>query len=345
MLDRMKVALKRSVPYHIYKLCKNYKELSPLVDFGLQSDKVLYFKEYGKKNPDKRYYHIDQQWTTGFFALYKVMVHKLQVAKAFNLYPVIEWHRSTCLYSKNCGAENPYEDYFFQPTEETLEDMKHSKYVLKAETSHFDLANLYCGYDFRGNFEIFGEIIRTQLRPVPELQSYLDIGINDIVGQERIIGVHHRGGDYQIGYRYHPKPVTCEQTWEAVEQLMEKTGIKKVFVATDDQRVLNFFKKRLQSNLFYYEGVTRVSDDISVCDTKSDPYMLGTSVLRDVYTLAACTCVISGVSNVAWGIDAINAAFFKPFSERIVLDNGINMEGPFVRQRCSAENENKTNTY
>lgn len=318
--------------YACYCFIKQFGKMSELIWNVQKGERILFFEKYGECNPDKHFYYIRAKAAEGFFAHYRELVYELMVAESLNCIPVVEWNEKHFWYADKSAnnLESPYDYFFEQPGKISLREMKNSKYVLEASLEHLPLANAEWQYKKQNSFAREGEIIKKFLHPTLIVQKHIDNDLRRMLLSKRIIGIHFRGGDYKVGYKGHPVYVTAEQTYNALVVMMQETGIKEVFLATDDQNALCYFKEKLGNSLFYYDDTDRVDNDSAVSTYAGESYKLGLDVLRDVYTLAICTGLISGLSNVGWAAAAINAAWYKPFEQRVVLDNGTNAFGPAV---------------
>lgn len=118
----------------------------------------------------------------------------------------------------------------------------------------------------------------------------------------KVIGVHIRGSSFRSRRLYgHPIPLEAADLFVPIDHALEK-GFEMMFLATDDTRHLLELKKRYGNRVRYYAETFRVDGDVDIAQTENvrenHGYYLRREVLRDVYTLAKCDALISGLSQV-----------------------------------------------
>ena len=146
----------------------------------------------------------------------------------------------------------------------------------------------------------------------------------------RILGVHARGTDFNVGFRDHPIVNLPEEFLRKTKEVFINGKYDKVFLATDDVNILRLFEKELGESLLFYKDVFRSDDHRGAHTIQSDQplhyYRLGLEVLRDVYTLAGCDALVCGLSQVSFAARYVNIAIGKHFNEIVNLNNGIRVK-------------------
>ena len=154
--------------------------------------------------------------------------------------------------------------------------------------------------------------------------------IRDII-DDNTLGVHVRGTDFNNHLYDHPTQVTSNQHVEVALNAMEKYGFTKVFVATDEEKILEQFKTVFGDNLVYYSDVYRSTDGkavhLSNVARENHKYLAGLEVLRDMYTLSYCKGFIAGISMVSTSVLITKESRNEKFVYKNIIDNGINKSG------------------
>lgn len=276
---------------------------------------LLYFKSYGKENPDINFYDIFLDYPSkGFFALLIQTLDALRYADRFALTPVVTWSDS-CLYKekeKVNGTTNPFEYYYEATSAYTKEELEHSLSVLQYRdyqryidknhpfgvVSKTIVENGYYDSYISQNAEIYRKYIKLKAPVLAWIQhSMEDIGFTD-----NTLGVHVRATDFKKGYIDHAKAVTCNEYIKAVQSALLKYNFNKVFLATDEIDVVEEFRKEFNDLIICCDDVYRSMDGSAIHFSNAErvehKYKLGLEVIRDMYLLSMCRGLIGGYSNV-----------------------------------------------
>ena len=80
--------------------------------------------------------------------------------------------------------------------------------------------------------------------------------------------------------------------------------------------------------MFFYQDTFRGNTDISVAFSKSErefhKYKLGYEVIRDMWTLAQCDGLVSGLSQVSSCARIVKESQGKQYIDLKIIDRGIN---------------------
>lgn len=290
---------------------------------------------YGTENKDKVIYIIhcfsDKY---GFFATHRATLLALLFADKCDMVPVVEYG-TNFLYSDSKYShdfdKDPFEYYFKQPSSVSLKSAYKSAKVIHSHPMHVYFMELMlngkCGtYDTKKNFYIeTTKMHKKYIHLNNKTQTYINDSINSIIGGTRVLGVHARGSDFKRKYNIHPIYVTSDEYLKAIKKELMNNSWNKIFLATDDFKMLKVFEKEFGNKLLYYSDVKRTNGQTSVAFTKSKrkyhQYRLGLEVLRDVYTLSSCRGFIAGISQVSICTRIINAIDF-PFEFLQIIDKG-----------------------
>jgi len=135
------------------------------------------------------------------------------------------------------------------------------------------------------------------------------------------LGVHIRGTDYKVGYNTHPVYVSPQMYFEHIDQAMKQYGFSKIYIATDDQEILDTFIDHYgeEKLLYAHDNIRGTGDKGIHTSDNSERYRLGMEVLCDMAALAQCGGIISGISQVA----LITRVYKKSKGQEFVYDKVI----------------------
>lgn len=295
-------------------------------------------RHFGLTNKDKTIYFIcENNGALGFFAMYRYWLEYLYFADICGYHPVISGGNKFAYKEEERvhGKKNPFEYYFYQPVGIELKQVKSSYYVISSHTLHRKIIELvytgrYSNYFFNSNYmQVMGGIVKKYMKFNDKTWQFITSGLNklDFVGK-KIIGVHVRGTDFRSNYNKHPVYVTAEDCFSEIERISEEKSYDKIFLATDDKRILNQFIVRYGDRVCYYVDVVRNDRNKSVIfeenNTKNYKYRLGLEVIRDMYTLAKCDALVAGISQVAICAQLNKLAMEEAYEDIAIIDKGIN---------------------
>lgn len=302
---------------------------------------VLVFKHLGLDNPDKNIYLIYlNNKNRGFFSLFNLVLDGLEFAEYYHLTPVVEFGEDIIYHENNGinGIINSFEYYFKQPGNISVTAARQSKNVVFYEFVHRKLAipdfNLTIGASLTDETKLEdyinrrGDLITRYIQFSDRTQAYLDDTVKPLIGERKTLGVHVRGTDMNIGYNGHAKIVPAEEYLRVSAQAVKDKGFEKVFLATDEEGVINLFESEFGNRLVYYKDILRSEDGqalhFSQNSRENHQYLLGLEVLRDMYSLALSDGLVAGISNVSLAARMMKRSFNKEYIHINILNNGIN---------------------
>ena len=168
--------------------------------------------------------------------------------------------------------------------------------------------------------------IKIKKKILQEAQIYIDKNFK----YKKILGVHFRGSDQKTQER-HPFPATIKQIEFKINDLMNKKKFDKFFLVTEEKKYLNYFKKKMNNKILYYNSFTSYNTDI-FNDNQSNRYLhrykIGKENILNMLCLGSTDHILYVSSNLA------DAAIF--FSNKKIattkIDNGYNSKNIFVAQ-------------
>lgn len=272
----------------------------------------------------------------GFFAEFRSILGYLFYCERFGFIPVVEIGSGFPYYETDGihGKKNAFE-YYFQPVSDvSVEEAYKSYNVFISHWAHLTYAESYekknFGYSISEAYlEKMGEIARKYITLQPWVEEYINQSIVQIGSIDHTLGIHVRGGDFKRGYAGHPGFISPEKYAQKASEIMDKEGYNKIFLATDDLHAINIFRGKFGDRLIYYNDVKRTDGDVSVAfseDTRENHhYLLGLEVLRDAWTLAKCTGLAAGASQVSICAQIINIGGKNSAYKSVdIINSGIN---------------------
>ncbi|MDE6851317.1 MAG: hypothetical protein K2J67_02365 [Lachnospiraceae bacterium] len=307
-------------------------------------------RHFGPKNKDKILYYIEDKdknvHKLGFFALYRRWLEYLYFADVCGYAPVIyadsrfSYRESKAVYN----TTNPFEYYFIQPAGISLQEAKCSDRVVMSDHIHREMVELILtgkrgSYKYNSRYlHMLAHVTAKYIRFTPHTQHYMDESLNKLAfGQEKILGVHMRGTDYRAMYHDHPVYVKEDECFKEIDKLLGKNLYNKIFIATDDKRILDKFVYRYGDKLCFYEDVERSGQNKSIAFHYSardrNKYLLGLEVIRDMYTLSMCAGLVAGVSQVAICAQIHKLSRKEKYEDRVIIDKGLYNNQNFFTKR------------
>lgn len=272
----------------------------------------------------------------GFCAMYRAWIEYIYLADVCGLIPVIQAGKHFAYREDSAinGTRNAFEYYFEQPTSVGVRTAGRKRNVLHSCVFHREMVELvftgkcaHYGYTKRYMHEM-ARIIRKYIKFNAQTQQYVDTGIEKLgINDAKVLGVHIRGTDFRAKYDNHPIYVTEEDCFQEVDYLLQEGAYEKIFVATDDARILKNFLIKYGEKMCFYEDVERSNRNRSVAFSKSSRrqhrYLLGMEVIRDMYTLSKCSGLVAGISQVAICAQIHKLANKQSYEDIKIIDKGI----------------------
>lgn len=303
---------------------------------------------WGSENKDKTLYYIKEKNVTrlGFFALYRRWLDYLYFADICGYVPVICTDSRFVYKEKKAvhNTTNPFEYYFMQPAGISVAEAGHSNRVVLSNNIHREMVELILtgaggGYKYTKRYMLLmAHVAAKYIKFNLHTQSYMEESLTKInFEKDKMLGVHMRGTDYREMYHDHPVYVTEEECFTQVDRLLNKSLYDKIFLATDDERILEKFIYRYGDRLCFYEDVARSRQNKSIAFHQStreqNKYLLGMEVIRDMYTLAMCAGLVAGVSQVSICAQIHKLSKKEKYMDKIIIDKGIYSNQKLFKKR------------
>lgn len=235
----------------------------------------------------------------GWYILYTLLGIRFAVEN--NYIPVVDW--------KNCklpqydadkvGKENVWEYYFEQPFHISLEEAyKSDNFFIIDDVS--EMASMY-RLDIEKFVDFFNQdtmewrrYFQHYIRIKRETKEYFEsLRMNQIVNSDKnIVGILARGTDYKelrpVG---HLSPIAIGRIFDEIAKLSNEIDIAQIFLATEDQCILQEFKKRYSGKICSVETKrygTIGRDTLNIIYKDEDGYERDLKYLYSLYVISKC---------------------------------------------------------
>ena len=287
----------------------------------------LIFKSFGELNEDKIFYVIKRSPGTGLFSNVTFVLNHLKICEKNNFIPIIDMDNFKTIYNENKkikNTNNAWEYYFEKLNKFSLDEVYKSKNVLITSDKFFHFFTYNIDLD-----DQMIKILQTQIKINKILyKSYKRI--SNIFNGNKILGIHFRGTSYKRSPG-HPFPATKRQMFEITKNLIKKEKIDKIFLVTEEQNYLNFFKKKFPDKIIHIKCCYRSNknDAFKIYPRDRHRYKLGREALLETLLLSKCDHFIYLCSNVSSAAISFN---LNKEQKRIEIKNGINSKNILISQ-------------
>lgn len=298
-----------------------------LISYGVPTQKILlmaewqkmdFFHTFGDKNPDKLFYLISKpiRAGNGLISLLYMYLDLLRGIEGSNIIPVIDLqtYKNQYLADDEVGKVNAWEKFFEQLSDYKLEDVLQSKNVILAHDDAGYLNNYKDDYPIEELSRVYKKYISFK----PDVVQYIEQQARSTInGEKNVLGVLYRGTDMNsLKLKKHMIQPSLDEVYREVCLFQKKYGCKKIFLSTEDEKALIFFKNKFGNNLIYtnqkrYDelGSNWISEVKN--DRENDSYLRGVEYLTTIKLLSECDYLVSGVVAGSIGALIMNDGHYK----------------------------------
>ena len=285
-----------------------------------------------KKSQNIYIINIDNDKVAGYFAIIRNVLSGMYIADIMGMLPYVNITRS--LYN---DSDNLFEYFYEQPFKGNVDDIyekyncflferKHSQLVDNALLEKYDLVN---GYDVTDMYiEKMAYIYNKYLILNKEGKLLEEKDIKALFGDNHVLGVHVRGTDFGKKVEGHPVQLSVEDYFDFVDEAMNRNIFNKIFIATDENMILNKFEEKYPKKIIAFKDVYRSEDKESIhsqIKTKGmNGYQISKEVMRDMLALSNCEGLIAGKSQVSLMARISKKANGKEFRYEKIINKGNN---------------------
>lgn len=274
------------------------------------SPNIIKIEHLGTQNMDKIIYHIcfDSE-VNGFFAMWRYSLHCLEFSEFYGFVPVVEWGSKTVYYEPAGidGIMNAFEYYFAPISDIDIDEIKNSAKIVNAHPGR-DYTPTMPLPNYTSNTELIEKYVylcRKYLRIRPYILDRINIDIQNLLLGKKTLAVHVRGVEWG-NIKGHPQKPNLQKYINDINNAIQKYHFTQIFLATDSNDTIEYFRKSFNIPVIYYGDVARAqngSNILAIYDKSTkrnqNAFLLGYEVLRDMFTMVACNSIIAGTSNIS----------------------------------------------
>lgn len=276
------------------KRSKYIKKIENKLKMNIVDSKYLVIKRESKNAP------------LGLFGHYITNLGWIEYALRKNMIPVIDMqnYQNSFHSAEEVGYVNTWEYFFEQPgkvgVDEALRSGK-ARYIWKEIPDYQPNESL----DFLYNEQIvdyFRDISRKYIVIKDDVKKELEIEEKKLFeenSRKRILGVLARGTDYiTLRPYFHPVQPTVDKLCNKIDEYRKRFDCEKIYLATEDQKILDTLKRRYSSDLLYtdqkriYKTNTYLNDTAEFVNRSGK--IRGVEYLKSIYLLSRCNGLVAG---------------------------------------------------
>lgn len=327
--EDLKNILKSSkLVHYVIRSILNYRN-PQIRNMIIGENESLIIERKGDAHSETHYYLLQyNNPKAGFFAIMKEVLNYCEFADRHNLAPVVVWGNDILYYDKN-KKENSFEYYFIQPAKIAVKDLSKVQNLIYSKPQDLNMfTKKQGGYSYSNKIMTYAYLYKKYIHLNDETKNLIYKMIAEIGVNERTIGVHIRGTDYKRKYNRHPVYVEVKEYQNVIKEFMKTGNYDKIFLATDDQQILEEMVNEIGSeNILYVKEAFRSTDGKAIHYGNAggvSPYQLGYDVLKDVYLLANCGGLIGSLSNVSMFAQIVKRSEGMWYKNIQIIDKGVN---------------------
>lgn len=291
---------------------------------------------YGPENASKTYYVIGQTdlscglwWITN-----KVLMH-LAYADEKGYIPIVDLLNYHTQYhnSDEIGKVNVWEKFYEQPADVNLDYISNSQNIIISDKRAAPAKKYLMGntdfYTDPNRLNYFRILYHKYIKFSKPTLEYLEgVRLSIIPANARVLGVLCRGTDYlQKKPRNHPVQPDPSVVIEMVKHVLCDKCCEYVFLATEDNDILDLFRNEFGEKLLYINqkriSAEDMKDEIFVINISAsrtnDRYTMGLEYLSATYILSKCNCFIGGRTGGTKGVLLMS----DEFEYKYIFDLGL----------------------
>lgn len=314
--------MQRSYFGHMVKkvLLKLYKKLYKTISRN-SSSLAESQRCYGNKNKGKTIYIIRRpSKTVGLLSYVITTLGHIQKAVEMDYEIVVDMKNYENMYQQN-RKENSWEYFFEQPSGISIKEAyKSQNVILSAEAIPGKRPNDTDEFYYNeSNKKFWKELCKKYIRVNSNMNQYVKETKHKLFGaseNQKILGVLCRGTDYTIlKPKSHPVQPTAKQLIQRIQELKEIYRIDQIFLVTEDENILNEFKKEFTTDVLKFLDTKRFcgNENEYLANTMNrelvNTKQQGMDYLAQILLLSKCDYFIGGRTSGSVGVALFTDGF------------------------------------
>ena len=325
----LRIIKKNGLLFALLKVLRNRKDKDYINSFSDMTD-IVRIVPCGSSIGKAPIYNFDIDKICGLFWYLRLVLEVLYYCDNMGFVPQIHWSKSLYYDDTIKSTTNPFEYYFIQPFSMSKQELQSRSIVQYAPGSRNLARKLIGEGDIYVGSEEYTKALAAVARKALCFNPETNEVINSFVSEKRIcddvLGVHIRGTDFRKKFKGHPVFVGTSEFYKYVDEAILLCGFKRVYLATDDQKILDEFLEHYKDiEIVYSHDAHRGDGNQGIhvkafIDSKTSAYSEGLIALCDMIALSKCGGLISGISN----LPLIARIFKKSENSNYLYDVTIN---------------------
>lgn len=266
-------------------------------------------RKLGPENPDKIFYVIRRPGieNCGLFSDFILFLGKIEQVLKDGYIPIIDMQNDFNVYldKDKVGKENAWEYYFKQPLGYSLEDIAHSRHVIMGSTAKNMKLFPWNDLDFlngkTGELAYWRKLAGKYMQLSDPAREHVESEYQRLfAGEDRILGVLCRGTDYVASRpSHHNIQPTPDEMYARIDEMMQKHGCTKIFLATEDGGIYQKFKEKygdiIITNTKRYVKYESGYIAQTLYENGNAGREAGMEYLVTIMLLSKCDCLCAGI--------------------------------------------------
>jgi hypothetical protein len=254
-----------------------------------------------------------KSYDSGFFCHFFYILGGVNYCIENNFNPIVDWTHIFNIYGDSSRKEtNPFEYFFNQKF--TLDLLSEGNYITAPDGFSKDIwPNEHIPYGVQGlKLRDYPNIVSKFNKIFTDFFSIKDEifkDVNKTISDHKTLGIHCRRSDMVLGHPEHALVKDLNETYQKVLQIFESRDFKYIYLATEENDIIDFFKLKFGDKLLYQENCWRADSGVNewcwynvrTSDRENHNYLKGKEVLLDSINLSLCDSIICSISNVSYG--------------------------------------------
>ena len=288
-----------------------------LKNFIVYREKTIVNKNRNNTNNETFYVIRRYAPKVGLFSHFITNLGSLEYALDNGYIPVVDMknYKNSIQEKDDLHKINIWDLFFEQPLGYSLEEALHGKRIVLGrgcELMHHPTETMSFFNNINGQRDYWKNLCRKYIKLNQKTEQHIDQVYSKLINKnDRVLGVLCRGTDYiALQPKGHPKQPQISDIINRVNEFTISYRCNKIFLATEDEKIVNVFKKKYGDKLIMAQQ-TFVEYTSGYLASKNIPNKQERALdyLTNIVILSRCTGVIAGRTSGAVGMALLADSF------------------------------------